>query len=119
MRIPEPQKINQIDEHTVILELPVSEDLIFFPGHFPQQSVLPGVVMVDWAVEFAERYLPVEIQFATMEAVKFRQVITPPAVVNLHLQVNEKTQKLHFSYAGLERQAYSSGKVGHCRLVDA
>lgn len=119
MRIPQAQNIKQIDEHSVILSLAVSEELVFFPGHFPQQSVLPGVVMVDWAVEFAERYLPVKIQFHTMEALKFRQVVVPPTVVELHLSFNSKTEKLHFSYQGSEQQSYSSGRISHCRLVES
>lgn len=119
MRIPEPQKVNHIDEHTVTLELLVGEELAFFPGHFPQQSVLPGVVMVDWAIEFAERFLPVKIQFTMMEALKFRQVVTPTAVVKLCLQINTKTHKLHFNYEGSEQQSYSSGKISFCSLVEA
>lgn len=119
MRIPEPQNIIQIDKYSVIVELSISEKLVFFPGHFPQQSVLPGVVMVDWAIEFAERFLPIAVQFKTMEALKFRQIVMPPAVIKLHLQFNAKTQKLHFSYEGLEQQSYSSGKISHCSLLEA
>lgn len=119
MRIPTPISANQLDPHTVLLELEVLEELVFFPGHFPQQSVLPGVVMVDWAIEFAQQYLPVSVQFKTMEALKFRQVVTPPMKVLLRLEFKAKTEKLHFSYEGGQGQAFSSGKISRVSLLES
>lgn len=93
-RIPEPVDIVRHGDHKISLTLDVSDDLAFFPGHFPVQPVLPGVVMVDWAASFAERYLPVDIRFTAMEAIKFKQVVRPPQRIQLHLEYKPETGKL-------------------------
>lgn len=92
----------------------VSEDLPFFPGHFPQQSVLPGVVMLDWVVQYAEQLLPVSVDFTHMEAIKFKQVICPPLTISFVLKFNAEKQKLTYSISS-EKAEHSSGRIAICK----
>lgn len=115
-RMPEPSEIIRHSEHKISLTLDVGEDLAFFPGHFPQQSVLPGVVMVDWAVSFAERYLPVRVDFRTMEAIKFKQVIRPPQRIALHLEYKPETGKLSYKIDSAHGE-HSSGRISRVSEV--
>lgn len=109
-RIPEPVEIIRHSEYQVSLVLNVEPDLAFFPGHFPVQSVLPGVVMVDWAVSFAQLYLPLEFHFTSMEAIKFKQVVRPPQQIRLHLDYRADKQKLMYKIDS-DIGEHSSGKI--------
>lgn len=116
MRIPKPLDVIQHNAHKVSLRLVVEEDLIYFPGHFPPQLVLPGVVMVDWAVSFAEQYLPIRIQFSALETIKFKQVVLPPQDINLHLEYKATQGKLYYRVDSA-RGEHSSGKISHAQEV--
>lgn len=91
----------------------VPEDLPFFPGHFPQKSVLPGVVIIDWVVQYAERLLTLKVNFSHMESIKFKQVICPPLCISIELNYNSKTQKLAYTIHS-EKGEHSSGKISIC-----
>lgn len=114
-RIPEPQKLIQHTAHKVTVVVKVEPELIFFPGHFPVQSVLPGVVMVDWAVSFAERFLPVTVEFTQLEAIKFKQVVKPPHEISIHLEFRPDTQKLLYKVDSALGE-HSSGKISRVSL---
>lgn len=91
----------------------VTEDLPFFPGHFPQQAVLPGVVMLDWVVQYAEQLLPINVDFTHMEAIKFKQVICPPLSISVELKYNAERKKLSYSIRS-EKAEHSSGRISTC-----
>lgn len=116
MRIPKPLDVIQHNEHKVSLRLAVADDLIYFPGHFPSRLVLPGVVMVDWAVSFAEQYLPIRIEFSALETIKFKQVVLPPQEINLHLEYKPKHGKLYYRVDSTQGE-HSSGKISQAKEV--
>ena len=92
------------------LELHVPTDLVYFPGHFPQAPVLPGVVQVAWALALAAPRLGTPLHCKVMEALKFQRLLRPGDHVELVLRHDTARNKLHFSY----RQgdiAYSSGRL--------
>lgn len=96
---------------TVTITLQVPDNLKYFQGHFPAQPVLAGVVQIHWAVEYGivEFGLAAD-QFLGMEAVKFQRVIVPGAVLQLTLNFDARSLKLHFRYTDQERIC-SSGRV--------
>lgn len=116
MRIPKLLDVVQHSAHKVSLRLVVEEDLIYFPGHFPQQLVLPGVVMVDWAVSFAEQYLPIRIEFSALETIKFKQVVLPPQEINLHLEYKPSLGKLYYRVDSASGE-HSSGKISQAKDI--
>ena len=65
----------------------VSADLAFFDGHFPQQAVLPGVTQLDWAVKLGCEAFGYSAQVATLEVLKFQQLILPDTYVVLRLSL--------------------------------
>lgn len=116
MRIPKPLEVIQHGPHKVSLRLAVEADLIFFPGHFPNHSVLPGVVMVDWAISFAEQYLPIRILFSELETIKFKQVVLPPQEVNLHLEYRPSLGKLYYRVDSKQGE-HSSGRISQAQEI--
>ena len=92
------------------LRFVVPVTLAYFEGHFPGCPVLPGVVQVGWAIEFARRHIPFSGAFRSLAAVKFMRVVHPNDAVALRLVPDAERRELMFEYrrAG---DACSSGRI--------
>jgi len=95
---------------TAEIELTVPAELDYFRGHFPGVPVVPGVVQIKWALEFARRRLGVVGEFTGMEGLKFHKVMTPGTAVTLVLEYRADAGKLRFSF-GSGEDRYSSGSL--------
>ena len=49
----------------------------FFEGHFPQKPILPGVVLIDAAVQIAAQALRRPLRLRHLAHVKFSHVVEP------------------------------------------
>ena len=92
------------------LDLEIPPDLRWFDGHFPDAPVLPGVVQLEWAMEFARRHLGLRQPAARLFQVKFKSVIQPNDRVTLKLTHDPKGPRLKFSY-DREDGTCSSGSI--------
>ncbi|HEY9034026.1 MAG TPA: hypothetical protein VIN71_08825 [Pseudomonadales bacterium] len=115
-RLPEPLEVIRHDPYSISVVLEVDETLPFFPGHFPGQPVLPGVVMLDWVASLAERYLPLRIEFARLEAVKFKQMVRPVQKIRVDIQFKADSGKLVYRLTS-DSAEHSSGRICHARLL--
>jgi len=88
----------------------VPETVAYFEGHFPHCPVLPGVVQVGWAIEFARLHIPFSGRFRSLSAVKFMRVIQPNAAVTLRLAADADRRLLGFEYS-ISGEPCSSGRV--------
>ena len=70
----------------VELDLRIAADLAALEGHFPEQPIVPGVCLLDWAVRYAILHLDRLETGATRFQVKFRRVILPGIDVTLGLR---------------------------------
>jgi 3-hydroxymyristoyl/3-hydroxydecanoyl-(acyl carrier protein) dehydratase len=52
-----------------------------FKGHFPQTPILPGVVLIDTAVELVARVLERPLQLERLASVKFCSVVAPDEAI--------------------------------------
>lgn len=110
-RVREPEWVSQqqVDDELRI-ELIVPLDLAHFTGHFPTTPILPGVVQVDWAINLAQRLLPLPPRFAGMEVLKFQQLVRPGDHITLSLRFDSERGKLHFAYRNGDLPC-SSGRI--------
>lgn len=108
--MPEPTKVIKNAEYDYAFDFFIKDDLIFFPGHFPAQSILPGVVIIDWCMNLAEQYFAIKPLFESMEVIKFKKLITPNNTITVHLTYNPEKQKLQFSVNSAAGD-HSSGKI--------
>lgn len=88
----------------------VSSDLAFFEGHFPEQPVLPGVTQLDWAVKLGCEAFGYSAQVATLEVLKFQQLILPNTYVDLVIEHQPQKAKLIFSYREQDKR-FASGRI--------
>lgn len=103
----------------VTLEVP--ERLSYLAGHFPDQPVVPGVVMVQWAVTLAEEHLALDGEFRDLERVRFPQPLLPGerATLELALEPPPEGPRLAFTLTGRHgchargRVRFAPGEVGH------
>ena len=107
--LPEIEALERSSDH-VSLRFVVPVTLAYFEGHFPGCPVLPGVVQVGWAIEFARRHVPFSGAFRSLAVVKFMRVVHPNDAVALRLVPDAERRALMFEYhrAG---DACSSGRI--------
>lgn len=102
LRAPLPAAATVLDErrdgnaHVLELELPL--DLACFAEHFPDAPVLPGVVQVAWAVDFAASRLGTPKNCRAIDGMKFQRLLRPGDRVRLTLRHDVERGRLHFAY---------------------
>jgi 3-hydroxymyristoyl/3-hydroxydecanoyl-(acyl carrier protein) dehydratase len=111
--MPQPVKIIKEGEHSFSFVFFIPEDLIYFPGHFPAQSILPGVVVIDWCMQLAKDHLGLSPEFESMEVIKFKKLVMPKQTITLHLSYYPEKAKLHF-LVDSDAGEHSSGKITLC-----
>lgn len=83
-------------------------DLAAFEGHFPQATVLPGVVMVDWAVRLGREAFGATGDLQGMEALKFQQLVRPGMLLTADLEWSPGVLGFRFTSA---QGAHASGRI--------
>lgn len=94
----------------IVLSLCIPQNLAYFAGHFEQIPIVPGVVQIQWAVYYAQRFLNLNLSFSHMEAVKFKELLLPEQHFELSLQFLQQACKLEFRYHSATAE-YSSGRI--------
>jgi len=91
----------------------IPADLACLPGHFDKAPVVPGVVQIDWAMHYGRELLGLSGRFASMEVIKFKQLLVPGERAVLELEFNPQKNKLKFRFCGDAdpSREYSSGQL--------
>jgi 3-hydroxymyristoyl/3-hydroxydecanoyl-(acyl carrier protein) dehydratase len=101
--------VHRIDRG-VELDLTLPTELFYFRGHFPGRPILPGVVQIDWAIQFADQYLGTNIGSAQKYNVKFRAIIEPSKPLTMVLVHDQDSHRLNFEFRG-DKTLLSSGTI--------
>jgi 3-hydroxymyristoyl/3-hydroxydecanoyl-(acyl carrier protein) dehydratase len=71
------------DEREVMLRVP--EGHACFEGHFPGDPIVPGIVLLHWAVTELARWQERELEVQALDALKFRRPVKPGETFALRL----------------------------------
>lgn len=108
-KLPLVQTVNVI-LGSVELTLKVPTELVYFPDHFANYPILPGVVQIAWAEYFGKLFFVIDQPFSLMEVIKFVKIIQPGDELKLSLNWNGSTGKLHFNFYS-DLGIHSSGRL--------
>ena len=92
--------------------LAIGPELPAFQGHFPGDPVVPGVVLVDWAIRLGQEAFGPLGPFAGLDQVKFLEPLRPGCEVELIVALDRSGggSRLRFQYRG-EAGRKASGTV--------
>ena len=93
------------------LNLVIPEALLYFRGHFPGFAILPGVVQLNWAIQYGTQYFALGAVFPSTIRIKFRKPIRPNHRVTLSLKYVRSLNRIQFDYTDGDG-ACSSGQIG-------
>ena len=88
----------------------VPAELDCWPGHFPEQSILPGVLQIDWLMRTIEAWTGRSPRLARIEALKFKQLVGPEERLTLRLERDTGGAVFRFRLANGDA-TISSGRV--------
>jgi acyl-coenzyme A synthetase/AMP-(fatty) acid ligase len=94
----------------ILLAVTAPADLLYFQGHFDIAPVLPGVVQIEWAMQYGRRYFALPARFRGINALKFQHVIRPDMPVQLELVHDTQKNSLNFRYLSDAGQ-HASGRI--------
>jgi 3-hydroxyacyl-[acyl-carrier-protein] dehydratase len=69
-----------------VTDIQIPPDHPAFAGHFPGTPIVPGVVLLDEALEVIARELGLTLERCTLAAVKFKSVVRPGQPVTLRFE---------------------------------
>jgi acyl-coenzyme A synthetase/AMP-(fatty) acid ligase len=96
--------------------LRVPQDLAFLEGHFPGFPVVPGVVQLRWALRLAGELLGQEPCLASVEALKFRELLRPGDVFRATVDLSAAGDTLEFRLEGGDAAKPRAFSTGRCVL---
>lgn len=97
-------EIISVDENSIHARKVVSPELEIFKGHYPDQPILPGVILCEAAMQasavfiaksgiVAENKIPVATR---LNNTKFRRMVKPGETLDIHVTLSEKLGAAYF-----------------------
>ncbi len=98
-------------------QLRIPEKLAFLDGHFPSFPIVAGVVQLHFVMGALEELLGTTARLATLEALKFRDLLLPGQEFLLRVEVAENGERFEFVLADAQQpgRVFSSGR-GRLRI---
>lgn len=77
--------LQKLDEGQFNLPFSINKESSVFDGHFPDQAILPGVVMIEMTKRAAEIALEKELSLVSAGNFKFLKMVDPNLIKNADL----------------------------------
>lgn len=95
-------------QHGQLLTLEVPEKLVFLDGHFDRFQLVPGVVLVQWAMQLGQLAFGERAGFRGVEQLKFQRPLRPGT--RFTLQLTRRADGVAFIYESHEGR-HAAGRI--------
>jgi 3-hydroxyacyl-[acyl-carrier-protein] dehydratase len=107
-------EVVELGEDTILCRKTFREDEFFFQGHYPDQPIVPGVILCEAAMQsgaiLLSKFVPEGsgVPVATrLNDVKFKKMIRPGDTIEMAVKLNERLSDAFF----LQAKVTCDGKV--------
>jgi 3-hydroxyacyl-[acyl-carrier-protein] dehydratase len=83
------------DRKDLLASIRLNRDHPVFHGHFPDQPVVPGVLMIQLVAEILSEFLRLDIGITKMHSVKYLSFIDPDMHQKIDVRIEYKQEHLH------------------------
>jgi 3-hydroxyacyl-[acyl-carrier-protein] dehydratase len=85
----------------------IPHDHASFPGHFPENPILPGVLLLERVMSYVQSQIPCPLQKYSLYNVKFLSAVSPGDKLSMELADDNSNEK-HFSIRILQSEKNDS-----------
>jgi len=110
LRIDPEQLREERSAERLVRELRVPKELPCWPGHFPGQEILPGVVQLDWVLQALADWTGAFPSLAEVSELKFKTFLLPGQELTLEILREPARPSFRFELAAGEA-LFASGRV--------
>lgn len=100
---------------SIVIEVPLSKDMIVFDGHFRTVAIMPAVAQIYIVEKMARKYLGLTGKFTSMRQLKFSGPICPRPNTSILINIifNKSKQQIIFEIHENETLK-SKGRLNYC-----
>lgn len=99
------------DENAVLAQVTTDVDSPWFAGHFPGDPILPGIAQLNMVTECIERVLHKKLILQNLARIKFKQLIRPGDILDIHAVVGKKENNYTFTIKNNDKEVCSGRLV--------
>ncbi len=115
---PKIAEILQSKETKAVIRLVFDEDYFYFKGHFPVQPLIPGVVQLGLACDYATSLFKGIGAFKKAQSLKFIAPILPTDEVELELLKEQTPGRVSFTYRIIREGVSSDASRGRLQFAE-
>lgn len=101
----------QDKDNAVIAQVTTTPQSPWFSGHFPDDPILPGVAQLNMVTETIAKVLGKELSLQSMGRIKFRQLIRPGDILDIHATAGKKENHYQFRITSKQKEVCSGRLV--------
>jgi 3-hydroxyacyl-[acyl-carrier-protein] dehydratase len=95
-------RAEQKDSNCVMAQITTGPHSPWFSGHFPDDPILPGVAQIHMVAASIAKVLQKELVLQSVARIKFRKLIRPGDVLDIHAETGKK--EYHYSFQITSKQ---------------
>lgn len=95
---------------TILAQITTDQHSPWFSGHFPGDPILPGIAQLNMVTTTIAKALQKELILKNLARVKFKQLIRPGDILNIHAMSGKKDNSYSFKITS-KQQEVCSGRL--------
>ena len=119
-------EVASLHSDRIVCRKTVKDDEFFLQGHYPNQPVVPGVILCECAMQAGAILLAQQIQGASgipvatrLNNVKFKRMVRPGETIEIEASLQERLGDAYFLKARVTCQGTLAARLDFaCTLVD-